>query len=71
MLNEGQPIGPDEKRVAELSSFLGTIARSADLCPLTFNNWKALVKSWSDEEIDPVWEYVNVFIFLFEYVCVS
>lgn len=56
---EGQPIGPDEKRVAELSSFLGTIARSADLCPLTFNNWKALVKSWEDEEIDPVWEYVN------------
>ncbi|RHN66903.1 putative transposase, Ptta/En/Spm, plant [Medicago truncatula] len=56
---EGQPIGPDEKRVAELSSFLGTVARSADLCPLTFNNWKALVKTWNDEEIDPVWEYVN------------
>ncbi|XP_058726373.1 uncharacterized protein LOC131597712 [Vicia villosa] len=59
-LNEvGIPIGPDEKTVSELSSFLGTIGRNSNLCPLTFINWIALVKYWEEHEIDPVWEYVN------------
>ncbi|CAH9113199.1 unnamed protein product [Cuscuta epithymum] len=49
---EGQPIGPDEKTLSELSSFLGTIARSADLCPLIYTNWKAVNKG-------PIWAYVN------------
>ncbi|CAI8608095.1 unnamed protein product [Vicia faba] len=35
---DGQPIGPDEKTVSELSSFLGTLGRSSDLCPLTFSS---------------------------------
>ncbi|KAI5397856.1 hypothetical protein KIW84_063611 [Lathyrus oleraceus] len=56
---EGQPIGPDEKTVFELSSFLGTIGRSSDLCPLTFTSWIALVKFWEQHNIDPVWDYVN------------
>ncbi|XP_058777268.1 uncharacterized protein LOC131651623 [Vicia villosa] len=59
-LNEvGIPIGPGEKTVSELSSFLGTIGRNSNLCPLTFINWIALVKYWEEHEIDPVWEYVN------------
>ncbi|XP_045807736.1 uncharacterized protein LOC123902122 [Trifolium pratense] len=56
---EGQPIGPDEKTVSEFSSFLGTIARSSDICPLTFTSWIGLVKSWEEQVIDPVWDYVN------------
>nr|XP_027186308.1 uncharacterized protein LOC113784359 [Cicer arietinum] len=56
---EGQPIGPDEKTVSEFSSFLETIARSSDLCPLTFNNWKALIRTSKDLNIDPVWDYLN------------
>ncbi|CAH9123890.1 unnamed protein product, partial [Cuscuta epithymum] len=49
---EGQPIGPDEQTLSELSSFLGTIARSSDLCPLIYTNWKAVDKG-------PIWAYVN------------
>ncbi|CAK8562472.1 unnamed protein product [Lathyrus sativus] len=56
---EGQPIGPDEKTVSELSSFLGTLGRSSDLCPLTFTSWIDLVKHWEEHNLDPVWDYVN------------
>lgn len=56
---EGQPIGPDEKTVSELSSFLGTIAASSNLCSFTFNNWKALIRTWKDLNIDPMWDYLN------------
>jgi hypothetical protein len=66
---EGQPIGPDGKTVSQFSSFLGTIGKSSDLCPLTFTSWIGLVKSWEKQDIDPVWDYVNVFTFLFDYVC--
>ena len=66
---EGQPIGPDEKTVSELSSFLGTIGRSSDLCPLTFTSWIALVKFWEQHNIDPVWDYVNVINFFYLILC--
>ncbi|WJX83153.1 hypothetical protein P8452_65831 [Trifolium repens] len=56
---EGQPIGPDGKTVSQFSSFLGTIGKSSDLCPLTFTSWIGLVKSWEKQDIDPVWDYVN------------
>lgn len=53
MNEEGQPIGPNEKTVSEFGSFLGTIARSSDFCPLNYTNWKAL-------DTDPIWDYANV-----------
>ncbi|KAK2453973.1 hypothetical protein QL285_001583 [Trifolium repens] len=56
---EGQPIGPDGNTVSQFSSFLGTIGKSSDLCPLTFTSWIGLVKSWEKQDIDPVWDYVN------------
>ena len=69
MNEEGQPIGPGEKTVSELSSFLGTIGRSSDLCPLTFTSWIALVKFWEQHNIDPVWDYVNVINFFYLILC--
>jgi hypothetical protein len=66
---EGEPIGPDEKTVAGFSSFLGTIGRSSDICPLTFTSWIGLVKSWKEQKIDLVWDYVNVVTFLFDFMC--
>ncbi|XP_020207878.1 uncharacterized protein LOC109792841, partial [Cajanus cajan] len=48
----GEPIGPDDRRVSEFTSFLGTIGRSSDFCPLNYTNWKALDK-------DSIWDYVN------------
>ncbi|XP_058722188.1 uncharacterized protein LOC131593824 [Vicia villosa] len=56
---EGQPIGPDDKTVSELSSFLGTLGRSSYFCPLTFTSWIALAKYWEECKIDPVWDFVN------------
>lgn len=50
---EWQPIGPYEKTISEFTSFLGTIARSLDFCPLNYTNWKAL-------DTDPIWDYANV-----------
>nr|AFK44328.1 unknown [Lotus japonicus] len=50
---EGEPVGPNQKIVSELSSFLGTIARSADLCPLTYTNWKAI------PDKSHIWQFVN------------
>ncbi|XP_042374970.1 uncharacterized protein LOC121969114 [Zingiber officinale] len=50
---EGEPVGPDQKTVSQLSSFLGTIARSADLCPLTYTNWKAIPNK------QHIWNYIN------------
>ncbi|WMV24701.1 hypothetical protein MTR67_018086 [Solanum verrucosum] len=38
----GQPVGPSNDVVIELSSFLGTLARNATLCPLDIENWKLL-----------------------------
>ncbi|XP_049387464.1 uncharacterized protein LOC125851760 [Solanum stenotomum] len=38
----GQPVGSSTDVVIELSSFLGTLARNATLCPLDIENWKLL-----------------------------
>ncbi|XP_021746817.1 uncharacterized protein LOC110712652 isoform X1 [Chenopodium quinoa] len=42
-LNEhGQPVGPDDKTCNEFISFLGSIARKANILPLTIKNWPVL-----------------------------
>ncbi|KAF7839539.1 putative transposase [Senna tora] len=53
--DDGQPIGPREKTVKDLSLFLGTMARNSTFCPLTYTNWKALP---SDLE-GHMWKYIN------------
>ena len=40
--DDGQPIGPSEKIVKDLSFFLGTMARNSTFCPLTYTSWKAM-----------------------------
>ena len=50
----GQPVGPSNDVVIELSSFLGTLARNATLCPLDIENWKLL-----DTKQD-LWDYTKV-----------
>jgi len=43
VLNENnQPIGPTDDVVAELGSFLDTLARNATFCPLNVFNWRKL-----------------------------
>ncbi|XP_049414598.1 uncharacterized protein LOC125877309 [Solanum stenotomum] len=49
----GQPVGPSNDVVKELSSFLGTLARNATLCPLDIENWKLL-----DTKQD-LWDYTK------------
>ncbi|XP_049390290.1 uncharacterized protein LOC125854758 [Solanum stenotomum] len=49
----GQPVGPSNDVVIELSSFLGTLARNATLCPLDIENWKLL-----DTKQD-LWDYTK------------
>lgn len=51
---ELQPVSKNRKVVAELSSFLGTIARL--YIPLDFVNWSKV----PEEEKDGWWEYVKV-----------
>src|SRR5215471_6968709 len=55
----GQPIGPTERVVSNLSMFLGSIARNSDWCPLNYTNWKAV----PDKE--GIWNYVQVLCFIF------
>ncbi|WMV25132.1 hypothetical protein MTR67_018517 [Solanum verrucosum] len=50
----GQPVGPSNDVVIELSSFLGTLARNATLYPLDIENWKLL-----DTKQD-LWDYTKV-----------
>ena len=54
--DDGEPIGPNDHIVSDLSYFLGTIARNADFCPLIYTNFKALVK----DNKDRILEYINV-----------
>lgn len=56
--DEGEPIGPNDKAVSELSFFLGTLARNSNFCPLIYTNFKALIT----EDRDRIWEYVNVYM---------
>lgn len=53
--DDGEPVGPNDKVVSDLSYFLGTIARNATYCPLIYTNFKALTK----DERDAIWNYVN------------
>uniref|UniRef100_A0A803KUS1 Uncharacterized protein n=1 Tax=Chenopodium quinoa TaxID=63459 RepID=A0A803KUS1_CHEQI len=54
-LNEhGQPVGPDDSTCNEFISFLGTIARKANILPLTVNNWPILRNKKKEE----LWDYV-------------
>ncbi|KAF7801004.1 hypothetical protein G2W53_044478 [Senna tora] len=46
--DDGQPIGPHEKTVKDLSLFLGTMARNSTFCPLTYTNWKAMPSDLKD-----------------------
>ncbi|WMV54615.1 hypothetical protein MTR67_048000 [Solanum verrucosum] len=48
-----KPVGPSTDVVIELSSFLGTLARNATLCPLDIENWKLL-----DTKQD-LWDYTK------------
>ncbi|KAJ1387278.1 hypothetical protein SESBI_40100 [Sesbania bispinosa] len=53
--NDGEPIGPNDKIVSDVSYFLGTLARNVEFCPLIYTNFKALLKNHKEE----IWEYVN------------
>ncbi|KAF7839380.1 putative transposase [Senna tora] len=53
--DDGQPIGPREKTVKDLSLFLGTMARNSTFCPLTYTNWKAMPSDLKDH----MWKYIN------------
>ena len=44
--DQGEPIGPNDKIVSDLSLFLATIARNSDFCPLIYTNWKAIPKEF-------------------------
>ncbi|XP_048501344.2 uncharacterized protein LOC104899254 isoform X6 [Beta vulgaris subsp. vulgaris] len=56
ILNENfQPIGPDNETVNEFTSFLGTIARKANILPLTIESWPKIGKDKKEE----LWEYVT------------
>ncbi|XP_021768714.1 uncharacterized protein LOC110733013 [Chenopodium quinoa] len=55
-LNEhGQPVGPDDDTCNEFISFLGTIARKANVLPLTIPKWPKL----RNEKQDELWGYVT------------
>ncbi|KAK8958457.1 hypothetical protein KSP40_PGU010096 [Platanthera guangdongensis] len=63
-LNEhGQPIGPTDRAVSDLSLFLGTLARNSAFCPLLYTSWASM----PDENLERVWNYtkVNIHIFCF------
>jgi len=40
---DGEPIGPTNKIVTDLSYFLGTITRNSSFCPLIYPNFKVLL----------------------------
>lgn len=52
----GEPIGPTDKIVSDLSYFLGTIARNSEFCPLIYTNFKVVPVDYKDR----MWEYGNV-----------
>ncbi|XP_019223798.1 PREDICTED: uncharacterized protein LOC109205542, partial [Nicotiana attenuata] len=54
VVNENnQPIGPTDDVVAELGSFLGTLARNAAFCPLIVFNWRKL------QTKEDMWKYIK------------
>uniref|UniRef100_A0A3Q7J5W4 Uncharacterized protein n=1 Tax=Solanum lycopersicum TaxID=4081 RepID=A0A3Q7J5W4_SOLLC len=48
-----QPVGPTEDVVIKLSSFLGTLARNATLCPFDILDWRSM-----DTKKD-LWDYIK------------
>ncbi|XP_059290916.1 uncharacterized protein LOC132044454 isoform X2 [Lycium ferocissimum] len=48
-----QPVGPTQAIVAELGSFLGTLARNSTFCPVNVSNWRKL-KTHKD-----MWKYTK------------
>ncbi|XP_038679082.1 uncharacterized protein LOC119980448 isoform X2 [Tripterygium wilfordii] len=52
--DKNQPIGP-ESHVASLSSYIGTLARNAQLVPLSLKSWKKLPK----KEKDDLWKLIQ------------
>ncbi|XP_027942504.1 uncharacterized protein LOC114196152 [Vigna unguiculata] len=53
---DGEPIGPTDKIVTDLSYFLGTIARNSTFCPLIYTSFKALLKDKDNKA--HIWTYV-------------
>ncbi|XP_016440155.1 uncharacterized protein LOC107765967 isoform X2 [Nicotiana tabacum] len=51
--NLNQPIGPSKKDVREFGSFLGTLARTATLCPLDILDWRKM------DTKDDLWTYTK------------
>ena len=49
-----QPIGPTEDVVIEFGSFLGTLARTATLCPFDILDWRKM------DTKDDLWIYTKV-----------
>lgn len=56
--DDGQPIGPTNGAVSDLSLFLGTLARNSTFCPLIYTSWIEM----PDDNIGRVWTYTNVCI---------
>ena len=54
--DKGQPVGPTDKRVSDLTNFLGTMARNRRFVSLLYTNWHAV----PDKNIKRMWKYVNV-----------
>ncbi|KAF7807569.1 putative transposase [Senna tora] len=53
--DQGQPIGPREKTVKDLSLFLGKLARNSTFCPLIYTNWMAIASDTKEH----MWKYFN------------
>ncbi|XP_019249538.1 PREDICTED: uncharacterized protein LOC109228789 [Nicotiana attenuata] len=50
---QNQPVGPSKDVVTELGSFLGTLARNANLCPLDIYDWRKM------DTKDDLWAYTK------------
>uniref|UniRef100_M1DPG5 Ubiquitin n=1 Tax=Solanum tuberosum TaxID=4113 RepID=M1DPG5_SOLTU len=52
---KGQPVGPIDKIVSELTNFIGTIARNPRFINLMYTSWHAVPKDIKKR----MWEYIN------------
>ncbi|OIT34100.1 hypothetical protein A4A49_17314 [Nicotiana attenuata] len=53
--DKGQAVGPTDKRVSDLTNFLGAIARNPKFIPLVHTSWHVVSKDIKQR----MWEYVN------------
>ncbi|XP_019234614.1 PREDICTED: uncharacterized protein LOC109215059 [Nicotiana attenuata] len=53
--DKGQAVGPTDKRVSDLTNFIGTIARNPRFITLVHTSWHAVSKDIKQR----MWEYVN------------